>query len=553
MDGRDDLIPEPAAGPDPSPLDPTGRLREVVGDCVHCGFCLPACPTYQLWGEEMDSPRGRIHLISQLLDGAQASEAVAQHFDRCLGCMACLTACPSGVRYDLLIGAARSWAADPADQPYGQPSAGAAVQPADRQPVAQPGAGSAAQPPTEPAAGSSDQSAGQPVAAPADHGAGPAGQNANRPQRLPWRPLPPRSRRDRLIRAAIFATFPYPDRLRLLIAPLRAAQRAGLDQSADRTALTDRLAPELAAALRVAPRLAAGRRVSPWSAARRGPTPDQVPLPTRARRVGRPPERICARGERRAVVGMLTGCVQQVFFPLVNIATARVLAAEGCDVVIPAGQGCCGALSLHDGRRAEAAGFARRLIERFEQPGVTAIVVNSAGCGSAMKDYQELLADDPEWADRAAALSGKVADFSEFLVTLGPVAPRHPLPITVAYHDACHLAHAQRITRQPRDLLLAIPDLSLAEIPDAGGCCGSAGIYNLVQPRAAAELGERKAVAVGETAADLLVSGNPGCALQIASALASQGTPMPVAHLAEVLDASIRARPVSTLLLPRRG
>jgi len=510
MDGPDDLIPEPAAGPDRSPLDPTGRLREVVGDCVHCGFCLPACPTYQLWGEEMDSPRGRIHLIGQLLDGAQASEAAAQHFDRCLGCMACLTACPSGVRYDLLIGAARSWAAEPAAQPGRQPD---------------------------------EWPAGQPATA----------QNADRPGQLLPRPLPPRSRRDRLIRAAIFATFPYPDRLRLLIAPLRAAQRAGLDQFADRTALTDRLAPELAAALRVAPRLEAGRRVSPWPTVRRSTAPDPVALPTRARRVGRPPERISARGERRAVVGMLTGCVQQVFFPLVNIATARVLAAEGCDVVIPADQGCCGALSLHDGRRAEAAGFARRLIETFEQPGVEAIVVNSAGCGSAMKDYQDLLADDPDWADRAAALSGKVADFSEFLATLGPAAPRHPLPITVAYHDACHLAHAQRITRQPRDLLLAIPDLSLAEIPDAGTCCGSAGIYNLVQPLAAAELGERKAAAVGETGADLLVSGNPGCALQIASALATQGTPMPVAHLAEVLDASIRARPVSTLLLPSRA
>jgi glycolate oxidase iron-sulfur subunit len=240
--------------------------------------------------------------------------------------------------------------------------------------------------------------------------------------------------------------------------------------------------------------------------------------------------------------------VQQVFFPTVNVATARVLAAEGCEVLIPAGQGCCGALSLHAGRRAEAARFARQLIETFERAGVEAIVVNSAGCGSAMKEYSELLSDDPQWADRAAALSGKVADFSEYLAELGPAAPRHPLPITVAYHDACHLAHAQRITRQPRDLLLAIDGLSLTEIPDAGTCCGSAGIYNLVQPQAASELGQRKAVAVGETGAELLVSGNPGCALQIASALAAAGTPMPVAHLAEVLDASISGQPASLLL-----
>jgi len=245
---------------------------------------------------------------------------------------------------------------------------------------------------------------------------------------------------------------------------------------------------------------------------------------------------------------MLTGCVQQVFFPGVNIATARVLASEGCDVVIPPSQGCCGALSLHDGRRAEATAFARGLIETFERADVEAIVVNSAGCGSAMKEYEDLLADDPAWSARAAALSAKVADFSEFLATLDPVAPRHALPLTIAYHDACHLAHAQRITSQPRDLLAAIPGLTIVELPDAGTCCGSAGIYNLVQPQAAGELGARKAAAVSGTGADLVVSGNPGCTLQIASALDAAGTPKPVAHIAEVLDASISAQPASVLL-----
>jgi glycolate oxidase iron-sulfur subunit len=435
-----------------SGLDPTGELADIVGDCVHCGFCLPSCPTYQLWGEEMDSPRGRIHLIGQLLDGAIAGEAAAAHLDRCLGCMACVPACPSGVRYDRLIEAARAWAAEPVES------------------------------------------------------------------------LPARSARERALRTAIFATFPYPARLRALMAPLRAAQRTGADRLA-RSRAADRLAPELAAALRVAPARPAR------------------PVPR-----GRLPERVAARGERRAVVGLLTGCVQQVIFPGVNIATARVLAAEGCDVVIPRSQGCCGALSLHDGRRGEAAKFAGALIETFERAEVDAIVVNSAGCGSAMKEYQDLLAGDPALAGRAAVLSGRVADLSEFLVRLGPAATRHPLPITVAYHDACHLAHAQRITAQPRELLKAIPDLSVVEVADAGTCCGSAGIYNLVQPRTARELGERKAEAVRATAADLIVSGNPGCALQIGSALAEAGTPMPVAHLAEVLDASIRARPASTLL-----
>ena len=455
--------------PSRSPLDPSGELREVVGDCVHCGFCLPACPTYQLWGEEMDSPRGRIHLIGQLLDGAQASPAAAEHLDRCLGCMACVPACPSGVRYDKLIEAARSWAAG------------------------------------EPAGPGGDEGPGQAAA--------------------PVRALPPRSARERSLRNAIFATFPYPERLRLLMGPLRAAQRTGADKLMRRGSLADRLAPELAAALRVAP----GRPAKP---------------PPR----GRLPEFVPARGERRAVVGMLTGCVQQVFFPQVNVATARVLASEGCDVLIPAGQGCCGALSLHDGRRQEAAAFARALIETFERPGLDAIVVNSAGCGSAMKEYADLLAGEPGWAERAAALSAKVTDFSEFLARLGPAAPRHPLPLTVAYHDACHLAHAQRITVQPRELLGAIPDLRVAELADAGVCCGSAGIYNLVQPEAATQLGARKAASAAATGADLLVSGNPGCALQISSALAAEGRPMPVAHLAEVLDASIRARPARTLL-----
>jgi glycolate oxidase iron-sulfur subunit len=454
--GDDGHVAEAAARP-ASLLDPTGELREVVGDCVHCGFCLTTCPTYELWGEEMDSPRGRIHLISQLLDGAEASPAAAEHLDRCLGCMACVPACPSGVRYDRLIEAARAWATE-----------------------------------AEPA---------QPV-----------------------RSLPPRSARQRALRAAIFATFPYPGRLRMMTGPLRAAQRTGADRLL-RGRLSERLAPEIAAALRVAP-----------------------VRPARKQLRGRMPGLVAARGERRAVVGMLTGCVQQVFFPRVNQATARVLAMEGCDVIIPASQGCCGALSLHDGRRAEATAFARRLIETFEHAGVDAILVNSAGCGSAMKEYADLLRDDPAWAGRAKSLAAKVADFSEFLVRLGPVATKHPLGLTAAYHDACHLAWAQRITAQPRELLGGIPDLVVAEIPDAGICCGSAGIYNLVQPDAAQQLGARKAASVASTGADLVVSANPGCALQIASALATAGQPKPIAHLAEVLDASISGRPASSLL-----
>jgi glycolate oxidase iron-sulfur subunit len=330
-----------------------------------------------------------------------------------------------------------------------------------------------------------------------------------------------RPARDRIARAAIFSLFPYPKRLRAMTAPLRVAQRAGLDRRLARSSLPDRVSPVLGAALRLAP--------PGVSAAAARPLPGRVP----------------ALGTRRAVVGMLTGCVQSVFFPRVNAATARVLAAEGCDVIIPREQGCCGALSLHSGREAEASAFARRTIATFEQAGVDAVVVNSAGCGSAMKEYERLLRGaDGGWAERAAEMSGKVRDLTEFLAELGPTAPRHPLPVTAAYHDACHLAHAQRITRQPRDLLRAIPELTLVEVPDAGTCCGSAGVYNLLQPGAARELGARKAESVQSTGAPLLISANPGCSLQIASALAERGQSIAVAHTAEVLDASIRGRPL---------
>jgi glycolate oxidase iron-sulfur subunit len=446
-------------------FDPHAELAAAASDCVHCGFCLPACPTYQLWGEEMDSPRGRIHLIAQVIDGAPLTEAVTSHLDRCLGCMACMTACPSGVRYDRLIEGARAW---PEEPPPGVP--------------------------------------------------------------------PVRSRREQAIRAAIFATFPYPKRLRALTGPLRAAQKAGLDGLLSRSRIAGRLAPELAMSLRIAPRGGTGRRPRPL------------------------PPRIPARGERRAVVGLLTGCVQQVFFPEVNAATARVLASEGCDVIVPAAQACCGALSLHAGRASEAARFARGTIEVFERAGVDAIVINSAGCGSAMKEYPAQLADPGDgprtggdWRARSEAFSGKVKDISEFLAELyehhgGPQAARHELPGRVVYHDACHLLHAQRVGQQPRDLLRGIPGLELAEAADAGNCCGSAGVYNLLQPDAARELGERKAAALRATGARLVVSGNPGCSLQIASALAAAGGDVPpVVHTVEVLDASLRGLPLSAL------
>jgi glycolate oxidase iron-sulfur subunit len=463
----EDVAREPVAGHETGGAE--DRIRSVVKDCVHCGFCLPACPTYSLWGEEMDSPRGRIYLVGQLLDGAPLTQAAGEHFDRCLGCMACMTACPSGVQYDQIIAAAREW-----------------TEAADAQP--------------------SDEGS---------DGLGPSGVAPGGAVPEARRPL-----RDRLTRAGIFALFPYPERLRVAIAPLRALQRTGADRLIARTGLVGRVSPAAEQALRLAP-------------------PATRPMPA-----GRFPERVAARGERRAVVGMLTGCVQSVFFPRVNAATARVLAAEGCDVIIPRSQGCCGALSLHSGRAAEAVRFAQRTIETFEAAGVDAIVVNSAGCGSAMKEYELLFADSPEWSQRAAALSAKVRDLAEFLDSLGPVAERHPVEVRAAYHDACHLGHAQRITAAPRALLRAIPGLELLELRDAGMCCGSAGVYNLLQPEAARELGSRKADSVVDSGASLLISANPGCTLQISSELATRGVSLRTAHTAEVLDASINGVPL---------
>ena len=257
-----------------------------------------------------------------------------------------------------------------------------------------------------------------------------------------------------------------------------------------------------------------------------------------------------AVGPRRAVVGLLTGCVQGEFFPGVNAATARVLAAEGCDVIVPPSQGCCGALSVHNGREPEAKRFARATIDVFEKEGVDTVVVNAAGCGSSMKEYADLLADDPDYAERARGFSARVRDISEFLAELGTVAERHPLEVSVAYHDACHLAHAQGVRVQPRALLGEIPGLEVREIADAAICCGSAGIWNVLNPEPARELGDRKAKNIVATGAALLVTANPGCLMQVAASLDRQGARVGMAHTIEVLDASIRGLPVSALGVP---
>ena len=240
-------------------------------------------------------------------------------------------------------------------------------------------------------------------------------------------------------------------------------------------------------------------------------------------------------------VAVLTGCVQRISFAEVNDATVRVLAAEGCTVKAPPAQGCCGALALHAGYSEQARALARRTIEVFESAGVDRIVVNAAGCGSAMKEYRHLFAADPQWADRAAAFSAKVRDVSEVLTELGePRAPRQAIAARVVYHDACHLAHGQGVRTQPRALLQAIPGIELLTPAEPEICCGSAGIYNLVQPEPAAQLGARKAQHIAALSPDLIATANPGCTLQIAAAARNIGYNWRIFHPIQLIDASIR-------------
>ncbi len=426
--------------------------KKYIDDCVHCGFCLPACPTYVLWGEEMDSPRGRIYMIKKAAEGQAPLDArFRQHMDNCLGCMACVTACPSGVQYDKLI----------------------------------------------------------------------------EPTRAQIERNLPRSWHESAFRRLIFATFPHAGRLRLLALPLLVYQRSGLRRLLRGTGIL-KLLPKRVAAMEAL-------------------LPD---VPSHLFR--RLPSTIRSKTAPRRRVGMLSGCVQQVFFPHVNSATARVLAAEGCDVIIPREQACCGALMLHSGMEEEAIALAKRMITVFESAHVDTVVINSAGCGSTMKEYGHLLRDDPDWARRAAAFSAKCKDISEILCELKPQAPRHPLKLHIAYHDACHLQHAQGVRQQPRSLLAGIPELDVAEIPEASLCCGSAGIYNLLQPETANQLGDRKVENLLSTGAQAVLSANPGCLLQLMNGLRRRGfKTMPAFHMVELLDASIRG--ISTDELMRGG
>lgn len=419
---------------------------EIIEKCVHCGFCLPVCPTYALWGQEMDSPRGRIYLMKMALEGTtEMNEKWVGHFDTCLGCVACMPACPSGVDYGKLIEATRAQI----ERNYQRPTA------------------------------------------------------------------------DKVHRRFLFETFTKPERLKFLRWPLLAYQKSGL-QSALRAIGLFRLLPKSMGAMdALLPNVKATEMVA-------AVTP--------------------ARGEKRKRVGLMLGCVQRTFFSHVNAATARVLAAEGCEVVAPAEQVCCGALFVHAGEEERAKELARKTIDIFEQANVEAIVINAAGCGSNVKEYGHLLRDDSVYAERAVRFSAKCEDISEILSELSPRAERKPLRTRVAFHDSCHLQHAQGVRSQPRSLLAQIPGMQVMEIPESPICCGSAGIYNLVQPQAATELGDRKAQLIVPLQADVVATGNPGCILQLQASLGRGNHRIPVVHTIQLLDASICGLPLSTLL-----
>ena len=398
-------------------------MADPIAACVHCGFCLPTCPTYVTMGEEMDSPRGRIFLMKEVLEGKMEVELAQPYLDNCLGCQACETACPSGVKYSDLITEFRGRA---------------------------------------------------------------------EPQRK--RPAVERLRRELALR-----TLPHGRRF-------RAAAKLG----------------------------AIGRRVR--GAVPRALRPMLDLLPERLPAARPLPARFAAEGERRARVALLAGCVQQQLDPEIGWAAGRVLARNGVEVIVPAGQGCCGSLAMHAGEAKGARKLARRNLAAFPED-VDAVITTAAGCGSGMREYGALFLGEPEEA-AAERLAARTLDVAEFLAQLGLVEPPPALdaPRRLAYHDACHLAHAQKVTAAPRRLLGAIEGLELLVPAEAELCCGSAGIYNVERPKVAAELGERKARNLLATGAELIASGNIGCLTQLQNQLAKLGHPIPALHTIQVLD-----------------
>ncbi len=438
-------------------------------DCVHCGLCLSACPTYVETGDENDSPRGRIYLMRSVVDGRlPLTDNVRRHLDLCLDCRSCETACPSGVQYGRLI------------EPFRVEMHQLASAPAESQPATS---------------------------------------------------VPPnRGRPDWFHRWIMYGLFPYRGRLRWALKPARLMQLLGLDRLADKTGIMRLLPTKL-------------RRM-------------QAQLPKLKPSLPELPAFLPAKGVRRARVGLFIGCVADAMFRHVHWATARVLQENGCDVVIPTSQGCCGAIHYHSGASQPALGLMQQNINAFKNEKLDAVIVNVAGCGAMMKDYSHIhheltnkngehkIAGDSE----EARFCHLVKDISEFLMTLNPIKPTGRIEAVVAYQDACHLQHAQRILQQPRDLLKLIPGISIRPIAEPELCCGAAGSYNLTQPEMADRLGKRKVGCLMDVQPDIVVTGNAGCSLQLQAKLKEAGRAVAVLHPMELLDLSYRGGKLSELI-----
>jgi len=408
-------------------------------DCVHCGLCTAACPTYVELGNENDSPRGRIYLMRAVTDGRlEMGPQVRRHLELCLDCRACETACPSGVQYGRLI------------EPF-------------RVAMAQ-----------------ADREAGQ--------------------------------RDDWFHRWILFGLFPYPRRMRRALWPARVAQALRIDRLAERVGLVRLLPGRVQRLVRMLPRV------------RRGGPPLPAVLP--------------AKGKRRARVALFTGCVSDALFRRTNWATARVLQENGCDVLVPRAQGCCGAIHFHAGASEPARKLADANVSAFDLREIDAVIVNVAGCGAMLKDYGHHWEDDT--GQGRANFANKVRDVHEFLDELGFTAPKGEIDAVATYHDACHLGHAQRVTAQPRRLLAQVPGLELRELPESELCCGAAGTYNLTEPEMAERLARRKLRNILDTGASLVITANAGCLLQIMQEARRQGHGLKIVHPMDVLDASYR-------------
>ena len=419
----------------------------AIPECVHCGFCLPVCPTYDVLGTEMDNPRGRLYLMRALEEGRLApTEPLVRHLDLCLGCRACESECPSGVPYGHHLEKARATLRTAAVRPRGQ----------------------------------------------------------------------------RIVESLLLRAVALPPSVQLVGAAVLTALHRVL-----------RAVAETSAREGIAPR---GGQREPLSRLRSG-------LRVIAAIEPRPaslPSTIDSRPKRGRRVGILEGCVNRCVFGHVNEAAARLLAASGCEVLAPAGQRCCGALHLHSGDLEGAKRLARRNIEAFERAGdLDAIAVAAAGCGSALKEYGSLFEDDHAWAERARRFSSKAKDALELLAELGLPRPRREVRVSVAYHDACHLAHAQGIRAQPRALLAAVPGLALVPLADADRCCGGAGIYNLLHPEVASAVLAAKLERIRASGAAIVAAANPGCLMQIAAGARQAGLSIRVLHPIEILDEAL--------------